>query len=212
MPQSKSKPITRAFRSWRIIFDFVPWQSNPCHRGVSSGGLDGDVRHLCQILPRLISAICHVLRWQMTAWHWQRKWGCCSPMMSLYLTPFPVSWPPTNPLPSPTRGKMSFEVNTICFVAFLRWLNNGLKYVAKWESEVGDGSNLAFLSERWHRPIEINEGTGVFNTFPATTEIAIFCTVKNRSDNTIVCMVHFKFQTQYLPYSVRLICNATRCC
>lgn len=72
---------------------------------------------------------------------------------------FPVSWLPI-PLPTPW-GNMAFEVNTICFVAFLWWLNNGLKYAAKWESEAGDGSNLAFLSERWHRPIEINESAGV---------------------------------------------------
>ena len=64
------------------------------------------------------------------------------------------------PLPTPW-GNMAFEVNTICFVAFLWWLNNGSKYAAKWESEAGDGSNLAFLSERWHGPIEINESARV---------------------------------------------------
>lgn len=70
-----------------------------------------------------------------------------------FLAPYP-------PPPSPW-GNMAFEVNTICFVAFLWWLNNGLKYVAKWESQVEDGSNLAFFSEWWHRPIEINERAGI---------------------------------------------------
>lgn len=132
-----------------------------------SEGLDGDVRHLCQIHLQLISAICHVLRWQMTAWRWQKgseraaaPWWVSN--SCLYPTlPFPISWLPSFLSFFPPRGNMAFEVNTICFVAFLWWLNNGLKHVAKWESEARDGSNLAFLSERWHRPIEINESTRV---------------------------------------------------
>lgn len=44
-------------------------------------------------------------------------------------------------------GNVTFEVNIICFLVFLWWLNNGLQYAAKWESEAGDGSNLAFLAK-----------------------------------------------------------------
>lgn len=73
------------------------------------------------------------------------------PRLMTFFLPFPLPW-----------GNMAFEVNIICFVALEWWLNNGLKYVAKWESEAGDGSNLAFLSEPWHRPIEINESARIF--------------------------------------------------
>ena len=65
MPQSKSNPITQAFRVCRIIFEFVAMaiKSVPSWRFPERGeGLDGDVRHLCQIRFQLISAICHVLR------------------------------------------------------------------------------------------------------------------------------------------------------
>ena len=89
------------------------------------------------------------------------EWMYSSSMMSFKLLFIPhFLLASLLPIPPPW-GNMAFEVNTICFVAFLWWLNNGFKYVAKWESGAGDGSNLAFLSERWHRPIEINERAGV---------------------------------------------------
>lgn len=81
----------------------------------------------------------------------------------------------------PPWGIMAFVVNTICFVVFLWWLNNGLKYVAKWESEAGDGSNLAFLSEQWHRPIEINESAGVLT----------FSVLQGNSIRSALCCLHF---------------------
>lgn len=62
MPQSESNPITQAFMVCRIIFEFVAMASPSRHFPERSEGLDGDVRHLCQIRLQLISAICHVLR------------------------------------------------------------------------------------------------------------------------------------------------------
>lgn len=53
---------------------------------------------------------------------------------------------PPPPIPPPW-GNTALEVNTICFVAFPWWLNNGLQYVAKWESEAGMGViSPSFLS------------------------------------------------------------------
>lgn len=61
--------------------------------------------------------------------------------LAYFPLPFLASLPPI----PPPWGNVAFEVNIICFVALLWWLNNGLLYAAKWESEAGDGSNLAFL-------------------------------------------------------------------
>ncbi len=120
-----------------------------------------------------------------------------SAMMSFKLLFIPTSFSrllaSKLPIP-PAWGNMAFEVNTICFVAFLWWLNNGLKYVAKWESEARDGSNLAFLSKRWHRPIEINESRGL-NTFTATKETA----------SARLCCLHIHSHKQlYQPYFTAL--------
>lgn len=52
----------QAFRVCRIIFESVAMVSPSHHVPEHSEGLDGDVRHLCQIRLQLILAICHVLR------------------------------------------------------------------------------------------------------------------------------------------------------
>lgn len=50
----------------------------------------------------------------------------------------PASWL-FAPYSFPPRGNMAFEVNTICFVTFVLWLNNGWKFADKWDSEAGMG-------------------------------------------------------------------------
>lgn len=145
IPQSESNPITQAFRmSVWIIFEFVAMENPLLLRA------QWRIRWWCPTSvsnpsPAHVSRVVMFLddRWQpetsrgsgsTAAPRWASKSSSFPTSFLGFLAPYP--W-----------GNVAFEVNIICFLVLLWWLNNDLQYAAKWESEAGDGSNLAFLAK-----------------------------------------------------------------